>query len=60
MVRPHSFRCQFNWHRYDETDEFGRTWCSRCGERQPRRFAQIQTAEQQGRELNRPKTRGQR
>ncbi len=17
MVRPHSFRCQFNWHRYD-------------------------------------------
>lgn len=62
MIRPHSFRCQFGSHFFDEADadDFGRVWCARCGTRQPKRHEQIQTEEQRGRELNRPKTRGQR
>ena len=59
-MRPHSFRCQFNMHRFDEVDEFNRCWCSRCGLRKPVRFETIQTEEQRGRELNRAKTKGQR
>jgi hypothetical protein len=57
---PHSFLCQFGFHRYDDADEFGRVWCSRCGKREPVQFAQIQAPEAVGRELNRAKTRGQK
>jgi hypothetical protein len=60
MTRFETLLCSLNSHRFDETDEFNRCWCSRCGTRQPKHHAQIQTEEQRGRELNRPKTRAQR
>ena len=53
-------RCRINIHAFHETDEFGRTTCTRCGKRQPIVFAQIQDPELAGRQLNRPKTRRQR
>jgi hypothetical protein len=59
-MRPVSFRCSWNIHRFDETDEFNRVWCSRCGARQPKRFAQIQAPELQGRQLTRPRTKGEK
>lgn len=58
-MRPYSFRCGwFNSHRFDEVDECNRTTCSRCGIRKPIRYAQIQPAEDVGRVMNRPKTKG--
>lgn len=60
MTRPISFRCSWNIHRFDEVDEFNRVSCSRCGIRKPVRFAQIQPAEDVGRVLNRPRTKGAR
>lgn len=59
MTRLGSLLCKLNSHAFKERDEFNRVWCERCGQRQPKRFAQIQTDEQRGRELIRPKTRGQ-
>ena len=60
MIRPVSIRCSWNVHRFDETDEHGRCYCSRCGTRKPKRFAQIQAPELEGRQLTRPKTRGEK
>jgi hypothetical protein len=60
MTRLGALLCKLNTHRFSERDEFNRVWCERCGTRQPKRFDQIQTEEQRGRELIRPKTRGQR
>jgi len=60
-MRPYSFRCGWlRLHRFDEVDEFNRISCSRCAKRKPVRFAQIQPAEDVGRVLNRPRTKGQR
>jgi hypothetical protein len=59
-MRPHSFRCQFNLHRFDEQDEFGRTFCERCGKRKAKRFETITDPALEGRQLTRAKTRGQR
>jgi hypothetical protein len=55
-----SLRCKLNLHAFNETDEFGRIWCERCGVRKPVRFAQIMDDALLGRQLNRPKTRKQR
>ena len=60
MTRLGAFLCKLNSHRFDETDDCNRVWCSRCGARQPKRFPQIQPSEDVGRVLNRPRTKGQR
>ena len=60
MTRIGSMLCKLNYHAFREVDEFGRTYCERCGTRQPKRFAQIQAPEAIGRELVRPKTRGEK
>lgn len=60
-MRPYSFRCGwFGLHAFNEVDECNRVWCSRCGTRQPKRFAQIQPVEDVGRVMNRPRTKGAR
>lgn len=60
-MRPYSFRCGwFGLHRYDEVDDCNRVYCSRCGKRQPKQFATIQPAEDVGRVMARPKTKGAR
>lgn len=58
MTRPISIRCSWGVHKFTDTDDCGRTFCERCGTRKPVRFAQIQPAEDVGRVLNRPRTRG--
>jgi hypothetical protein len=62
MTRLGNMLCKLNRHDFEmpDPDDFGRVWCARCGARKPKVFAQIQTEEQRGRELNRPKTKGQR
>ena len=60
MTRLGSLLCKLNHHAFREVDEFNRCFCERCGQRKPVRFATIQTDEQRGRELRRPKTRGQK
>jgi hypothetical protein len=62
MTRLGNMLCKLNHHDFaaPDPDDFGRVWCARCGTRKPKVFAQIQTEEQRGRELNRPKTKGQR
>lgn len=59
-MRPISIRCSWGVHKYTEVDEHGRCSCERCGIRQPVRYAQIQPAEDQGRVMLRPKTKGQK
>jgi hypothetical protein len=58
-MRPISLRCSWNIHKFTEVDEHGREFCERCGERKRVRYAQIVDPELAGRQLNRPKTRGQ-
>ena len=60
MTRVGAMLCKLNIHRFDETDEFNRVRCSRCGTRKPKRFAQIQAPELEGRQLTRPRTRGEK
>ena len=60
MTRLGAFLCKLNSHRFDEQDDCNRVWCSRCGTREPKRFEQIQAAEDQGRVLKRPRTRGEK
>ncbi len=52
-------KCRMNVHFWDVPDDFGRLFCERCGTRKPVHFEPIQTDEQRGREMRRPKTRGQ-
>jgi hypothetical protein len=59
-MRPISIRCSWGVHKFTEVDDCNRVTCERCGERKPVRFAQIQPAEDIGRVLNRPRTKGQR
>ena len=58
MTRIGALLCKLNSHAFREVDEFGRCYCERCGQRQPKRFAQIQAPELEGRQLTRPKTKG--
>ena len=60
MTRLGAFLCKLNSHAFNEVDEFNRISCERCAKRKPVRFAQIQAPELEGRQLNRPKTRGRR
>ena len=60
MTRIGSLLCKLNSHAFREVDEFGRTYCERCGTRMPVRFAQIQPSEDVGRVLKRPRTRGEK
>jgi hypothetical protein len=59
-MRPVSFRCSWNIHKFTEVDDCGRVFCERCGERKRVRFAQIADPALAGRQLTRPKTKGQR
>lgn len=58
MTRLGALLCKLNSHRWEPPDEFGRCYCERCGIRQPKYHKTIQPAEDVGRVLNRPKTRG--
>ena len=60
MTRLGPLLCKLNHHAFREVDEFGRISCERCGERKRVRYAQIVDPELAGRQLTRPKTRGQR
>jgi hypothetical protein len=53
-------RCRFGFHAYTERDEHGRITCERCGRRKPVVFATIPDPDLVGRQLTRPKTRGQK
>ena len=59
-MRPISIRCSWNFHRFDEVDEFNRCWCSRCGARQGKAYRVLSPEDLEGRQTLRPKTRGQR
>lgn len=52
--------CRLNRHRFTETDHAGRITCERCGKRKPVVFAPIPDPDLVGRQLARPKTKGQR
>ena len=52
--------CRFNFHAFHERDEFGRVTCTRCGKRQPIHWDTIPDPALEGRQLTRPKTKGQR
>jgi len=60
MNRPISIRCSWKIHNRAEVDEAGRVFCSRCGERRPVHFKQIQAPELEGRQLTRKRTRGEK
>lgn len=60
MTRLGAFLCKLNSHRFTEVDEFNRISCERCAKRKPVRFDTIRDPALAGRELARPKTKGQR
>jgi hypothetical protein len=55
-----NIRCRLGFHKYTEIDDCNRCSCERCGDRKPIIYAQIQAPELAGRQLNRPKTKGQK
>ena len=60
MTRIGAMLCKMNSHAFREVDEFGRISCERCAKRKPVRFKQIQAPELEGRQLTRPRTRGEK
>ena len=61
MTRIGAMLCKLR-HRFDRVDDCGRVFCSRqgCEARKPVRFAPIQAPELEGRQLTRPRTRGEK
>ena len=57
--KPVKILCKLGRHRYDYTDQHGRSWCIRCEKRKPVVYTTRPDPDLAGRQLTRPKTRKQ-
>ena len=56
---PVKIFCKLGHHKYDYTDQHGRTWCTRCEQRKPVVYTVTSDPELAKHQLTRPKTRKQ-